>query len=393
MGQNIAPNAIYETDKAEITLPDNKFRLSLAKSKDPNPKGVIEKWYHEQEDGPPCSIITPNSSDTDGEASTEGVYVFRGSVTDRGGKTGTATVTITVKPAIVVPPPPVGETIFGGKVQNDKVENQIGAANLLAFKSIRPSALPMDTYTGLPSNFMKLFNAGFIPILNVSWTNTSGDNIVPFVSGANLVTYKSKFTKFCEDVKNVPGLVEQIIVSIGNEPLNRGYYSGPVGDYIAQLRASVEIAAAFGIKVVSGGLHLELVELALNGASGDSRIADTKAIMDAEKTMAVYATNVHDGWKEGRGYSVKDIPALIKRLSAYTGHPVGNNEVSTLGASPEIIKEFVAICRAAGYIYVNWWSGDVFNGAMLPGGNSKGDALNNGLTLSANGVAFRDAIK
>jgi predicted esterase len=81
-----------------VTLPSNSVNLSGAASKDND--GSISSYSWSKVSGPAqFNIVTPSAAATTVNNLVEGVYVFKLTVTDNNGATGTATVQVTVYPA------------------------------------------------------------------------------------------------------------------------------------------------------------------------------------------------------------------------------------------------------------------------------------------------------
>jgi hypothetical protein len=283
-----------------------------------------------------------------------------------------------------------GQTLFGAKIQQDKRENQINVAKQMRLTCIRPSSIPMDTYSGLPETVIKFHNAGFICVTNIVATNTSGSNIVEYLHGADTIQFKKAFKQLCEDVKNDIG-IDNFVAVIENEPVNLKYYKGDFKNYLEELRMCLEIAKPYQIKVVSGAIHLQLVQAVKDKMTGDIRVEHTRQLMDFEKTHEVYATNIHHSFQPERTkHEISDFVSLSNWLSGYTGHPVMTNEISMKGVTPQLVTGYLKMAREANYPIYMFWSGDRFNGVKAAGSNSAGDALNSGVTLSEIGKAIAE---
>jgi len=283
-----------------------------------------------------------------------------------------------------------GKTLFGAKIQQDKRENQINVAKQLNLSCIRPSAIQMDTYSGFPEVLVQFHNAGFICVTNIVATNTSGSNIVEYLHGADTIQFKKAFKQLCEDVKSNIG-IDNFVAVIENEPINLKYYKGDFKNYLGELHMCLEIAKPYGIRVVSGAIHLQLVQAVKDKMSGDIRVEHTRQLMDFEKTHEVYATNIHHSFQpEKTKHDISDFVSLSKWLNSYTGHPVMTNEISMKGVTPQLVSGYLKMAREAKYAIYMFWSGDRFNGVKAAGNNSEGDALNSGVTLSEIGKAVAE---
>ncbi|HRG10747.1 MAG TPA: PKD domain-containing protein, partial [Cyclobacteriaceae bacterium] len=70
-----------------------------------DPDGTIASYAWTLVSGPAATLTNANNSTATASALTEGVYVFRLTVTDNGGLTAFAQTTVTVLPAAVNQPP------------------------------------------------------------------------------------------------------------------------------------------------------------------------------------------------------------------------------------------------------------------------------------------------
>ena len=382
---NQPPVGVLTADKYEITWPENTITASLQQSYDPVKSGKVIRWQFNEVAGD-FEIATPDTNVSEMVFPAPGTYVIGGNVWDKAGNinVNVAQITVTVHPPLV-------KTKFGGKIQNDAIDNQINVAKQLGLYCIRPAGIAMNTYDGVPNSLRKLSEAGFFTIVNATAVQTAGDNIVEYLKPTDTPTYKEVFRRFLRECKQFIG-----IVCIENEPINRQYYKGDFSNYINQLRVSVEVAHEEGVLIADGAMHLELVDLVKANRLSDSRAADTKRLLDALKEIPVDYVNVHTSWGKGvGGYRCPDIPGTVQWIREYTGAEVISNEYSSVEITPALETDFVNKWKAAEVVYCMRWSGDGWDGTKYPAnpGNNKADALNYGTTLTPLGIAYRDAIK
>ena len=89
-------------DNVSVQLPVNTVTLDGSSSSDPD--GIIQSYQWELQSGPGATIENPTESKTAVSDLSEGTYVFKLTVTDNDGATDSDTVTVTVLPAVNVPP-------------------------------------------------------------------------------------------------------------------------------------------------------------------------------------------------------------------------------------------------------------------------------------------------
>lgn len=298
------------------------------------------------------------------------------------------TITVIHDSVIVLPDSPI--TYFGIKLQSTNSNEYIQVArDSLHYKVVRPSQIAMYQYTGLSRQVTDFRKAGLIEFLTITAVSTAGSNIVEYLHGTDTIWYKKNLEQFAKDIQNL-GFTDSLIAVIENEPINRNYYKGDFKNYIAQLRMSVEILHKYGIKTVSGCVHIALAEAVRTNKTGDTRIDDTRTLL----TCGIPADfeNTHDQWNNG-SFSVPDWLTTVNWIATITGHRVVNGEVSSVNAQPSVWIQFMDWAKQAKMPYMLFWSGDNFNGTPLPNSNSKGDATNDALRLSNIGKAVRDYLK
>lgn len=89
-------------DNVSVQLPVNSVTLDGSSSSDPD--GTIKTYLWELQSGPEATIENPSEAKTVVSKLSEGTYVFKLTVTDDQGATGSDTVTVTVLPLPNVPP-------------------------------------------------------------------------------------------------------------------------------------------------------------------------------------------------------------------------------------------------------------------------------------------------
>lgn len=386
---NIAPVPVLKVNITEITLPNVIIEWDATGSHDIDKNGNpvqrkgsrLELFYN----GVAVDMLGQKTGKLS-VAPVAGKFPLVLDMYDNREEKGSTTIEITVKPAVVVPAPT--ETLWGLKIQRAPFSDQRKVAELLGITCARPNSIGMMNFNGDIGNLKDWYDAGYLPGINVDWNGDNTQKPFKFLnSAADIATYKANFEKFCQLVEYMK---EELIIFIGNEPTNDGYYTGPTSDYLAQLRMSIDIAHKYGLKVSDGCIHLELVELIRTGNMGGNKNApQVKELMDGYKSMTgLYAVNVHFSFK-GTESPVADFGVTCDFIRAYTGHELTCNEFSQIEATAASMTAAVEKIKKAKFPRCVAWSGDGVDVA----GSSKATAYNIGTVLTDVGIAYRDAIK
>lgn len=83
---------------------------------------------------------------------------------------------------------------FGAKVQDGTSDEQITVLQKLGIALARPVAIGLKEYNGKANRLVDFYNAGIKSVVNINWTSTN--QLVPFVTGADLEIYKKKLGEF-----------------------------------------------------------------------------------------------------------------------------------------------------------------------------------------------------
>jgi len=157
---NQPPLAVVTPSNQAITLPTNTVSLNGSKSYDPD--GIISIYAWTQNSGPAASTLT-NAATATATASglKQGTYIFKLVVTDNNGATATAYDTVTVNPAVNLPP----------------------IANAGASQTI---TLPTNSVTLNGSASKDQDSTG--NIVSYSWTQSSGPSAATIANPAGVTT-------------------------------------------------------------------------------------------------------------------------------------------------------------------------------------------------------------
>ncbi len=132
------PPIAYAGANASITLPTNSVSVDGGASFDPD--GSIVAWYWAKESGPSSySIADATAPRTTISNLVQGTYVFTLQVRDNAGTVSFSTVTVTVNPAYVPPPPaPVNQTPVSNAGNNATITLPANSVNVDASGSYDP---------------------------------------------------------------------------------------------------------------------------------------------------------------------------------------------------------------------------------------------------------------
>jgi hypothetical protein len=298
-------------------------------------------------------------------------------------------------------------TKFGSLVNGVDGDTRITVSQKFGVGYVRDAVI-LDSYNGKAPLVDDYMNSGFKVLMNLNYTSRK-----PSAYPTDMAKYKSLLQKVLNDYTPEVAVIE-------NEPINEGYYKGPVTDYINEIKTAVDVCHSYGVKVSDGGLHTGMVCILvyqdyinrgmqkeatsfsnraltsqyLKAAQGKGtsdinvKLDKTKQQIDAFKNIALDYVNFH--WYQPTTLSPNDNTAsqgVVKEIADYlrraTGKQVLCNEFGQYNQSSALITSMVDQLKLAGLTY-----GIVFSG------NSDGGAksLNNGTKLLSNGIAFRDAV-
>lgn len=299
-------------------------------------------------------------------------------------------------------------TKFGASICDLSGPDEISVANKLGVKYLRRGlALDDVTITGL----QKISAAGLGVVLNVNYTSAKPDPPVK-----RIADYKKKLGAFLDSYK-------PDIIVIRNEELNLNYNVGTVQDYIAELKAAIEVAHTKGVKVTNGGIGstplilltyhdylargmiteandfakrmipAEIVKRSFDNKDMAAKLQMGRDFLAAYKNTDLDYVNFH--WympaRISDNYSdtivdKKAISEVVDYLRRATGKKIMSNETGQLNNSPKVVIQTAKAYNDAKVSYLLWYSGD--------GGPYSAVALHNrNTTLRPNGDAYAHIIQ
>lgn len=273
-------------------------------------------------------------------------------------------------------------TNFGALISGiTKIDEEIKVLQKLGVNYVR-YAIFLKTFNGQDKGYEKWVNAGFKVLLNINYDQVSetGKKVpVPFPK--DMVAYRKLLEKVLDKYQPEVAVIE-------NEPCTDAFHSGPIEDYITELKTAVDVCNKRNIKVADGGVHVGYVDPVMNGDIKEGNILETKQLIDAYKKINLTYVNTHakapfDKFGKEDVYPAGKLEGYADYLRKETGKPVMCNEFNQHNSSTTLMTGSIEGFKNGKYIYVIARSGS---------GTQDGASLNKGTTLTPLGIAYRDAI-
>lgn len=273
-------------------------------------------------------------------------------------------------------------TNFGALLSgNTKIDEEIKVLQQLGVNYVR-YAIFLKTFNGEDKGYEKWVNAGFKVLLNINYDQVSetGKKVpVPFPK--DMVSYRKLLEKVLDKYQPEVAVIE-------NEPCTDAFHSGPIEDYITELKTAVDVCTKRNIKVTDGGIHVGYVDYVMSGTIKEGNIQETEKLIRAYKTINLTYVNTHakapfDKFGKQDVYPAGKLEGYADYLRAQTGKPVMCNEFNQHNSSTTLMTGSVEGFKNGKYIYVIARSGS---------GTQDGASLNKGTSLTPLGIAYRDAI-
>jgi hypothetical protein len=267
-------------------------------------------------------------------------------------------------------------THFGALVDAGTTDARITICKKFGVNCVRAQIILKD-FNGKNAAVDKYQSSGFKVLLNLNWDHVSSGGTrksVPFPK--DMATYRNKLAAVLDKYKPEVAVIE-------NEPTTDVFHSGPIEDYITELKNAIEVCHLKGVKVADGAIHIPYIISVMNGKATSGNALEVKKLIDAYTTLDLDYVNVHTAGT-GDSYPTESLTKAADYLRAKTGKPVMSNEFSVKSYSTSLIKELVDGFKAGKYKY-----------ALVRSGNSESGAvpLHSGTNLLSNGIAYRDEIK
>lgn len=309
------------------------------------------------------------------------------------------------------------QPLFGVMVADTKLntDDKITVGDELKMNYVRNTVI-LSAYNGKAPVLDDYLSAGYKILVNINeYAANDGARGFP----TDMKEYKKQLQDFLDDYKPEVAVIE-------NEPYNDNYYTGPIDNYLTQLRTAVDVCKSYGVKVADGALNINMVLICVyqdfvnkgqqakaddfskrSGMNGslvraaqgkgskdvNAKLEKCKQMIAGYKSMALDYVNIH--WYEPMGEnSTKSTSAtsapnvatdVANFLRAATGKAVLTNEFGQTITTPSLISSQVSEFRKAGFAYAIDYSG-TGNGGVNP------KPLHKNTILQPNGVSYRDAV-
>jgi hypothetical protein len=271
-------------------------------------------------------------------------------------------------------------TQWGAQISGT-TEQRVTVLNKFGVKYIRLS-VELKNFTGNVATEKTFTQKGFKVVLNINWQRVtgSGDNRKPVPFPTDMTKYKQQLTKLLNAYKPEIAIIE-------NEPTTDIFHSGPIENYITELKTAVSVCKQFNVKVADGALHVPYIEQVMNGKAGSGNALEVKKLIAAYKTIDLDYVNVHTQGPSGKDPDVYT-PGVLTKIADYlrnqTGKQVMSNEWSVHNASSDLVRNMVSEFKKAGFKISMVYSSTSNSGAV---------PLNKGTNLLPNGIAYSNSIK
>lgn len=276
-------------------------------------------------------------------------------------------------------------TEFGALISGGTIDQKMKTMKMLNVNVVR-YAIILESHFETDKAYEKWENAGYKILLNLNWGHVSGPT-----GKRKAVPFPTDLKEYRRELSAVLDKYHPEVAVIENEPTTDVFHSGPIEDYIAQLKVAVDVCKQRGIKVADGGLNLELTRQVMYGNGRGVNYEETKKLIEAFKTIDLDFVNLHTKAPFSNQRNANQFqPGAAEEVADYlrrtTGKQVMCNEYNSHNTSTSLMTSAVDAFRAGGYRY------------FIPrSDNNSSDshplANEQGTKLTPLGEAYKNAIK
>lgn len=276
-------------------------------------------------------------------------------------------------------------TDWGALIADGEIPDKMNVMDMLGVGTVR-YAIILESHISEDKGYERWRDAGYKILCNLNWghvTNNKGNKKpVPFPT--DLKEYRIELTAILDKYHPEVAVIE-------NEETTDVFHSGPIEDYIEQLKVAVDVCKARGIKVADGGLNLELCQQVMNGTGRGTNYEETKKLIEAFKTIDLDFVNIHtkapfSNQRNGNIFQPGAAEAVADFLRQETGKQVMCNEYNNENTSTSLISSATQAFENGGYRYFVPRSDNTGNGSY-PLANETGTKL------TSLGVSYKEAIR
>src|SRR5690349_7029864 len=160
---------------------------------------------------------------------------------------------------------------FGAWISGYAIDDKMNACSMINVTYVR-DAIELKSFTGKSSTLDGYIKNGYKLLLNFVYQNASGGKAVPF---------PTDMTEYRKLLNNALDKYTPEVAVIENEPTTDKFHSGPIENYITELKAAVAVCKQRGVKVADGALNLQWVQTVMNGySSPDPNYTETKKLIE-----------------------------------------------------------------------------------------------------------------
>ncbi len=269
---------------------------------------------------------------------------------------------------------------FGGNWQGMQREERVSLQKAAGISYIR-STVTLPNFTGKDAALDYYAGNGQRVLLNIRAETDE-------VFARDIPTFKSRLASLLQKYRPEVLVVE-------NEPATAEFYTDDLANYIAELKAAVEVAHAYGVKVSDGALHVECMEPIRTGDFRGGTVCERQKYLIEEyaKIPGLDYVSLHlavggDGVGDANGFPKGLLESASSYAFAVTGHEIISNEwhveIDSVALMEGVVAEFKAANQANGqFRYSIMFSGDGLDKAL---------PFNNGTALNSVGINFRNAV-
>lgn len=322
-----------------------------------------------------------------------------------------------------LPPSVSGTTKIGAHIvlpPGASIDDEIAVLKSLGATYTRVN-VGTSNWSTMSKVYDRYVEAGIKVLLNIAWQSSSaGTTAFP----TDMNAYASKLSAVLDTLSSKPELIV-----IENEEINKSFHSGPISDYIEELKTASPIVHAHGLKLTNGGIYgpgLEVsvyrylqkahgqaiadnyadhvlgpvIRKAVNNVGSSPELESAVATIQSILSTAPYLDYINVHHYEVDDPNITNVasvttatPYALKYTKEYiettTGKPIMSNETSTRdNTQPALVTALLQDYVDNNFPYAIWWDN-------IDGNKYGGVALNDGtppFNLRPTGIAFKNFI-